>query len=83
MQRPNNPLAPWEFTTVNEKPTSSYASIKINFYPEKSFEKSFNAWIIKSDLKQYFGTYKGIVSTNEHVFEVELRGILEDHHSRW
>ncbi|CAG9331277.1 unnamed protein product [Blepharisma stoltei] len=82
-QHPKNLLDPWVFTTVNDRPHPNYAFMNMTFYPEKVFEKSFSVWVIKSDLKQLFGTYKGIVRTTEYEVEVVVRGFMEVHHARW
>ena len=73
----------WNFFTINSKPDSRYAAIKGHFKTEKTFNKEINFWVIKSKLLQLFGTFEGVVTTIDEKFEFSIRGIVENHESRW
>lgn len=80
----NDFMKEWTFKTLNlDKYNTQTVSLK--FKPRMDFEDSTNLFVLKSRLKQAFGTYSGFIVTKdgEKIFINDVKGLADFHYVQW
>lgn len=79
----NNSYPAWKI--YSQKNSKNLAHVDLTFQPLNCRKEQINAWLIKSNFRQYMGHYQGIIRDNQgnetildHVF-----GLSEDHFAKW